>query len=52
MEAYLSDEVFASANSLTVLPDAADAEGMDKYAARFVQALEAEKTAAESMKLG
>jgi len=50
LESYLSDEVFASANSLTVQPDAADAEGMDQYAARFVQALEAEKAAAESMK--
>ena len=50
LESYLSDEVFASANSLTVQPDAADAEGMDQYAARFVKALDAEKTAAESVK--
>jgi len=50
LESYLSDEVFASANSLTVQPDGSDAEGMDKYAARFVQALEAEKAAAKWMK--
>ena len=50
LEAYLSDEVFASAKCLTVQPDAADAAGMDGYAARFVQALGAEKAAVGAMK--
>ena len=50
LEAYLSDEVFASAKCLTVQPDEADAAGMDGYAARFVQAIEAEKAAAAAMK--
>ena len=46
LEAYLSDEVFAAAECMTVQPDAADTVGMDGYAKRFVQALEAEKAAA------
>ena len=50
LESYLSDKVFASAKCLTVQPDADDAAGMDGYAARFVQALEAEKAAVGAMK--
>ncbi len=46
LEAYLNEKVFASANAVKELPDAADAEGFDAYTARFMQALEAEKAAA------
>ena len=50
LEAYLNENVFASANASTENPDAADAEGFDAYTARFVQALEAEKAAVCAMK--
>ncbi len=50
LEAYLSDEVFGGAACVTVQPDAADAEGMNAYASRFVQAIGAEKAAVEAMK--
>ena len=46
LEDYLAQNVFASANAVKEVPDAADAEGFDAYTARFVQAMEAEKAAA------
>ena len=50
LESYLSEKVFAGAKCVTAQPDAADAQGMNAYAARFVQAIEAEKAAVGAMK--
>ena len=50
LEAYLNENVFAAAKAVTVQPDEADARGFDAYTARFVQALDAEKAAVNSMK--
>ena len=45
LEQYLNEKVFASAKSVTVTPDAADVEGINKYTAQFVASLDAEKAA-------
>ncbi len=45
LESYLHESVFANAKTLTAMPDAADAAGLDAYTARFVKALEAERAA-------
>ena len=50
LEDYLNQRVFASARAVQVTPDAGDAAGFDAYTQRFLQALEAEKTAAAAMK--
>ena len=50
LEDYLNQCVFASARAVQVTPDAGDAAGFDAYTQRFLQALEAEKTAAAAMK--
>jgi hypothetical protein len=50
LEAYLNENVFASANAVSIAPDAEDAAGFNAYTARFVQALEAERAAVASMK--
>jgi len=47
LEAYLNENVFASAKSVTVEPDAADVEGINAYTAKFVASLPAEKAAIE-----
>ena len=50
LEAYLNENVFACAKAVTVAPDDEDAKGFDAYTARFMQALDAEKAAVNSMK--
>ena len=50
LEKYLSEKVFAKAACVTAQPDAQDAQGMNAYAARFVQAIEAEKAAVAAMR--
>ncbi len=45
LEAYLSDNVFASAKSVTVAPDPAGVEGFRKYIDRYEKCLAAEKAA-------
>ena len=45
LESYLHESVFANAKTLTAMPDAADAAGLDAYTARFVKALKAERAA-------
>ena len=45
LEAYLNEKVFASAKSVTVEPDAADVEGINRYTAQFSASLDAEKAA-------
>lgn len=50
LEEYLNESVFAAAKAVTVEPDEEDAKGFDAYTARFLQAIPAEKAAAEFMK--
>ena len=50
LESYLNANVFANAAGSTIAPDAADAEGLDAYTARFQQALSAEAAAVAEMK--
>jgi len=50
LEAYLNEKVFASANAVSIAPDAEDAAGFDAYTTRFVEALEAEKAAVSAMR--
>ena len=45
LEAYLQDQVFAHAKSVSISPDAADAAGLEAYTRRFVACLDAQKTA-------
>ena len=47
LEEYLNEKVFGNAAGSTVQPDAQDAEGFEAYTARFIQALPAQKAAAE-----
>ncbi|MBQ8653322.1 MAG: ATPase [Clostridia bacterium] len=46
LESYLNDCVFAGAKGSTIAPDAADVEGLNAYTAKFEQALESAKAAA------
>ncbi|MBQ1256943.1 MAG: ATPase [Clostridia bacterium] len=50
LEEYLNESVFACAKAVTVAPDADDVKGFDAYAARFLDAIPAEKAAAQHMK--
>lgn len=50
LESYLNAHVFAGAKGSTIAPDAADADGLDAYTARFQQALSAEASAVAEMK--
>jgi len=50
LEEYLNESVFASAKAMTVEPDSEDAKGFDAYTERFLQAIPAEKAAAEFMR--
>ena len=50
LEQYLNEYVFAGAAGSTIAPDAADAEGLDVYTAKFQQALAAEEAAVAEMK--
>ena len=50
LEEYLNESVFASAKAMTVEPDGEDAKGFDAYTERFLQAIPAEKAAAEFMR--
>lgn len=45
LEAYLNDQVFAHAKSVSVAPDAADAAGLEAYTRRFEACLDAQKAA-------
>ena len=45
LEAYLNEKVFASAKSVSVAPDAADAEGLNAYTKQFAACLDAQKAA-------
>ena len=45
LEAYLSDQVFAHAKSVSISPDAADAAGLEAYTQRFSACLDAQKAA-------
>ncbi|MGN0992288.1 MAG: xylulokinase [Candidatus Ventricola sp.] len=45
LEAYLNEQVFAHAKSVSVAPDAADAAGLEAYTKRFVACLDAQKAA-------
>ncbi|MBR5224839.1 MAG: ATPase [Clostridia bacterium] len=49
LEEYLNERVFCGARTVTVRPDEADVRGLEAYAARFKQALAAERAAAEHM---
>ena len=49
LEDYLSERVFAGAKTVTAQPEEADVRGLDAYAARFQQALSAERAAIEQM---
>ncbi|MBR3927902.1 MAG: ATPase [Clostridia bacterium] len=50
LEAYLNESVFAAAKATTMNPDEEDAKGFDAYAERFLNAIPAEKAAAEFLK--
>ncbi len=50
LEGYLSEQVFAHAACVTAQPDAQDADGLNVYAARFAQALQAQKAAVDAVK--
>ena len=45
LEAYLQDQVFAHAKSVSISPDAADAAGLEAYPQRFSACLDAQKAA-------
>ena len=45
LEAYLQDQVFAHAKSVSISPDAADAAGLEAYTQRFSACLDAQKAA-------
>ena len=45
LEAYLQDQVFAHAKSVSISPDTADAAGLEAYTKRFVACLDAQKAA-------
>ena len=47
LEDYLSERVFAASKTVTVQPEEADVRGLDAYAARFKQALAAERAAGQ-----
>ena len=50
LEAYLSDRVFATAEAVTLAPEASDLEGMAAYIARYKALIPAEKAACQVMK--
>ena len=50
LEDYLNEKVFATAKSVTVKPEEADVAGLNRYAAQFVCALDAQKAAIEKIK--
>lgn len=50
LEQYLNEHVFAGSEGSTIAPDAADAAGLDAYAERFKQCLNAQKAAVADMK--
>jgi len=50
LEAYLSDTVFASENSLTVAPDAKDVAGFASFMERYKKGLVIERAAVDGMK--
>ncbi len=50
LEDYLQNRVFAGAKGSRIEPDDADAQGFDRYAERFTQALAAERAAVEAMR--
>lgn len=50
LEAFLSREVFASTNSVTLKPEKADVEGFNRYLAVFKAGLAVEKTAVETIR--
>ena len=45
LEAYLNENVFASAKSMSVAPDAADVDGLNAYTKQFAACLAAQKAA-------
>ena len=45
LEAYLQDQVFAHAKSVSISPDAADSAGLEAYTQRFSACLDAQKAA-------
>ena len=45
LEAYLQDQVFGHAKSVSISPDAADAAGLEAYTQRFSACLDAQKAA-------
>ena len=49
LEKYLSERVFATAESVTVVPDQADVEGFATYMKQYKQLLKVEQTAIEVM---
>lgn len=49
LEAYLANQVFAQAKSISVDPNQEDVEGFDKYAARFREAVYVEQSAIEKL---
>ena len=50
LESYLNESVFASAKSVSVAPDPADVDGINRYTEQFVASLEAEKAAVACVK--
>ena len=49
LEEYLNREVFASAKSTTMMPDAADVAGFSAYVAQYKAGLAAERAAVEAI---
>ena len=50
LEQFLNDEVFAATTATAIAPDPTDVQGFAAYAARFVQALKAERAAVDAMR--
>jgi len=50
LEAYLSDQVFASENSLTVKPDAKDVAGFASFMERYTKGLVIERAAVDGLR--
>ena len=51
LEVFLSDEIFASSEVSTIVPDPADVKGFEEYLERYVSALQVELAAVENLKM-
>ena len=48
LERYLADEIFADVKCTTLLPDAEDAAGFDRYLAQYRSGLAAQRAAVQA----